>query len=158
MRRGICASLTLILFCTLPLHYGPSVSASSIDTKELVRLINRYRESQGVEPLERNRRLEQSSANKAKEMVSARYFGHSGPAGNPFYVNIRKAGYKYSRVGEILARGCESEKCLFDLWVESREHRQIILDPVFQEIGCSDRAANATDRYFAVCHFGRPGE
>ena len=50
VRKGICASLMLILFCTLPLPCAASVFASTIDRKELVRLINGYREDKGWSP------------------------------------------------------------------------------------------------------------
>jgi uncharacterized protein YkwD len=121
-----------------------------------VSLINSFREDNKLETLNRNRRLEESARRKVKEIVSGRYFGHTSPTGKPFYVNIRTAGYRYSRVGEILARGCESERCLFHLWVNSFEHREIMLDPRFEEIGCSGWIAGSRDDYVSVCHFGRP--
>lgn len=150
----------LFLFCLhfLVLFFPCPVPAfaSPINNKALVGLINAYRETNKLEALGRNKRLEESAKRKAREIVSEKYFGHTSPAGKPFYANIRTVGYRYLRVGEILALGCDSEKCLFDLWVNSKEHREIMLDPRFQEIGCSDWAAGSKDGYVSVCHFGRP--
>jgi uncharacterized protein YkwD len=154
--RCLAASFLLVLTCLSLLLFSPGAYASSIDTRTLVDLINAYREGHALDPLRRNRQLEESSGRKAREMASLGYFNHTNPTGKRFFVNIQRAGYRYSQIGEILARGCQSESCLFDIWVGSPQHRDIILEPGFQDIGCSECAAGAQDRYFAVCHFGRP--
>ncbi len=148
--------LLLLLFLSFTLSSTAYVLAASPDGKAIEAVVNGYRKSHGLKPLRENLRLRESSTVKAVEMVAEGYFDHTSPMGAPFYTGIRKAEYSYSEIGEVIARGCESEKCFLDTWATSPVHRQIILNPRFQDIGCGSQAAGPDDHYFAVCHFGRP--
>ncbi len=154
MKNLLARSLLFAIGCSL---VASTLSfASSIEIRKIEALINGYRKSHGVKVLRENQRLRDSSRMKAQQMVSEGYFGHAGPRGEPFYAFIQEVDYRYSAIGEILARGCDTEKCLIDMWANSTQHRAIILNPKFQEIGCGSEDAGAEDRFFTVCHFGRP--
>jgi uncharacterized protein YkwD len=157
MRAFLPWFLLLFVGCS-PIVSVVTAAGPSINNRVLVGLINGYRKTNGLEPLKENMRLCKSSELKADEMATEGYFGHTSPGGDPFFSAFQKANYKYTEIGEILARGCDSAECLFKVWVNSSQHRQIILNSKFQDIGCGTQAAGPEDRYFAVCHFGRPAK
>lgn len=150
MSRFLIVSILLVFFVVPP---PPAYCARRLNSNEIIRLINGYRHSQGLRPLKQNARLQQSAQLKANDMARKRYFGHTSPDGVPFEINIERVRYPYTHVGEILARGCGSEKTALDVWVDSPRHREAILDPVFREIGCASAPAR-NGRCYAACHLG----
>jgi uncharacterized protein YkwD len=106
--------------------------------------------------LRENSQLLKSSRFRTDEIVSTGYFNHTSPDGTPFYSDIQKANYYYRKAGEVLARGCETEKCVLDIWIASPAHRQIMTGRGFRDIGCSAEPAGPEDRFVVVCHFGEP--
>jgi uncharacterized protein YkwD len=129
--------------------------AHAMGDRQVVRIINECRRSHGLKPLRDDPRLMQSSRLKVIDMTRQGYFDHTSPAGEPFHVNFRRVGYTYGRVGEVLAGGCENERCVLDVWLRSPPHRESMLSPAFQDIGCSSARAPDGRGFYVVCHFGR---
>jgi uncharacterized protein YkwD len=119
-------------------------------------MIDDYRRSQGLKPLREDVRLMNSSRMKAEHMVREGYFGHTDPEGVPFKRNIEKVRYRYLDVREVIAKGCETEQCVLDLWLGSSAHHEIITGRELSEIGCGSMAAGGEDHFFVVCQLARP--
>ncbi len=150
MNRLVLGMLCFLLLFPTSFLY----SARTLNDGEIVRLINGYRQREGLGPLIVNGKLSLSSRLKADEMGQQRYFAHTNPAGDPFSLNFQRVNYRYGRIGEILAKGCRNERCVLEVWVNSPQHRQEILNPAFQDIGCSNCPCDP-EGYYVVCHFGR---
>lgn len=109
-------------------------------------MVNQVRIDNNLPPIKYNRLLAKSSMNKACDMNDKHYMTHKAPDGRQWEF-ITDTGYKYLTLGENLAQGCTDEGCI-KLWMNSPTHRDIILNPKFQE-----GAVSRCDDYLAL-HFG----
>ncbi|OPY67222.1 MAG: Cysteine-rich secretory protein family protein [Syntrophorhabdaceae bacterium PtaU1.Bin034] len=149
--KQLAATALFVLFVFFPCTF---LYSADLNNSQIVKLINSYRKSQGLVPFKENAKLKRSSRIKTDDMVTNRYFGHDDLRGDPFYTNIRRVDYRYRNVGEVLARGCRNEKSVLRVWLNSPPHRAAILDPVFRDIGCSNRLGH-DHGFYVVCHLGR---
>jgi uncharacterized protein YkwD len=134
---------------------GVLYSNQTLDDRYIIELINKYRYENGLLPLTENPQLKESSQLKVNEMVERQYFSHLSPEGDPFTANIWKSQYHYRKVGEILAKvSKKNENRVLQVWLNSESHRKALLDPLYQDINCSNRLAR-DNSYYVVCHLGR---
>jgi uncharacterized protein YkwD len=68
--------------------------------------------------------------------------------GNSFASRINKSGYSYRRVGENIARSKDCFPNVMKLWMKSKDHRNNILNPEFEETGIGVTVTKKGDRYF----------
>ncbi|MDX6703441.1 MAG: hypothetical protein QOF26_3667 [Baekduia sp.] len=105
-------------------------------------LLNQQRAGHGAPATSANRRLAVAARGHAADMVARHYFAHTSLGGATFVDRIRRTGYVPSQgpwaVGEILAWASGTQatpRGIVDAWMASPEHRQILLDPKFSEVG-----------------------
>jgi uncharacterized protein YkwD len=89
-----------------------------------------------------NARLADAARGHATDMVARHYFAHTSLGGTTFVDRIRRTGYLPSRggwsAGEILAWASgplATPRGIVDAWMASPEHRRILLDPRFSDVG-----------------------
>jgi uncharacterized protein YkwD len=121
-----------------------SASASSYDSEELqfLRLINQYRENNGVGPLLLSDTLAVAAERHSEDMAKYSFFGHDTasssyyPAGSKPWDRMVAEGYDYNTFkGENIAVGCESAGRCFELWRNSPSHNAAMLDGRYRVIG-----------------------
>lgn len=117
-------------------------SSTEIDT---VRLINDFREENGLEPLEISEEISLASAHYAHDMAKYDAYGDpephvSGPS--DYYpqnadlkVRMNNEGYYADGYGENIASGQKSAREVFTAWQESPPHRKMMLNPSMTTIG-----------------------
>ncbi|MDR2018926.1 MAG: CAP domain-containing protein [Syntrophobacterales bacterium] len=126
-----------------------------LDNRYIIELINRVRHENGLLPLLDALKLKESSQMKVDDMVERRYFSHLSPEGGPFTLSIWESRYRYRKVGEVLAKvGKKNENRVLKAWLHSETHRRALLDPIYRDIGCSNRLASDYN-FYVVCHLGR---
>lgn len=132
----------------------PPVSISKI---EVYSLINSYRQSQNLPPVAVDARLENSSMNKARDMVASNYFEHRNP-----WSFINGADYSFNYAAENLAINYYSSSSLVRGWQNSPSHNKALLDERNQHMGlafiCDITVTQYKDTCLAVIHFARPSE
>jgi uncharacterized protein YkwD len=118
-------------------------------------LLNAERARQGLGALRSNVRLRYAATLHARDMARRTYFNHVSPDGRTAEDRIRGAGYLRRvhawSIGEALAYGTESAatpRALVDDLLSSPGHREIVLDPEFDDIGIgfATRPPVRTDR------------
>jgi uncharacterized protein YkwD len=89
-----------------------------------------------------NARLAAAARGHAADMVARHYFAHTSLGGATFVDRIRRSGYLPSRgqwsAGEILAWASgplATPRGIVDAWMASPEHRRILMDRRFSEVG-----------------------
>ena len=88
----------------------------------------------GLAPLVIDSKLQQIAELKAEDMVQNNYFAHQSQTyGSPFDM-MKADNIWYSKAGENLA-GNISNKTAISLWMNSKSHRDNILDNNYQETG-----------------------
>ncbi len=135
-----------------------SKQIASIIASSLVQQTNSERLRIKISDLKTNVKLEQSAKLKANDMASKGYFAHNTPDGkNPWYF-FNMAGYDYEYAGENLAVNFVESKDVTNAWMNSKSHRDNILNDKYTEIGIATAEGKykGKDAIFVVQHFGKP--
>jgi uncharacterized protein YkwD len=116
--------------------------------------IARMRVKRGLGRLHENTLLDRASKRHAADMVDRLYFSHESPAGAGPGDRARRVGYARSgcswRVGEVLAWGVAGRStaaATVQAWMDSPEHRRILVSRRYDEIG-SWMVAGTPDRQY----------
>ena len=123
--------VVLLLIILLPI----GVMASSVSNTELIELTNNIRKESGLNELAPNSKLTQAAYNKAKNILDIGYFAHTTPEGKRFYEWIDGQNYNYLYAGENLAIDFLESESVVNAWMESKLHRENILNPKYKDIG-----------------------
>lgn len=114
--------------------FSALVSASEITAENIVQVVNRERQANGITPLAINDQLQAAARNKSIDMIVNNYFDHYALGKTP-WMFIRSQNYDYQLAGENLAMGYSTSEGIVNAWMNSPSHRANILNPEFQEIG-----------------------
>ena len=105
-------------------------------------LINRARAQDGLPRLRHARLLDRAAAAHSRDMVRRNFFSHDSPGGSTPAHRIRRTGYlrgaRSWAVGETIAWGTghlATPTSIVRGWLQSPEHRAILLDGRFRELG-----------------------
>jgi uncharacterized protein YkwD len=105
-------------------------------------LLNQQRAGGQRSAVAGNARLADAARGHATDMVARHYFAHTSLGGATFVDRIRRTGYLPSRggwsAGEILAWASgplATPRGIVDAWMASPEHRRILLDRRFSDVG-----------------------
>lgn len=143
---------------------GQTSGSAPVDAQQetVLCLFNYARAQQGLPSLSVAARLRMSSRRKAHDIKRCRQFSHAACGRDPFYW-VRKVGYLKGNAGagEILAEGSGdvgSPRGTMIDWLNSDEHRTILLTGRFVEVGISlvsGKVRGFSDRAAIwVAHFG----
>jgi uncharacterized protein YkwD len=120
---------------------GQSDVSASIEAQEATMLcMHAYaRAAAGVAPVQPIKQLVVSSGRKAKDLKGCDDFSHEACGRGAFYW-LRKVGFARGTygVGENIAWGTGalgSVHAIMSAWLNSDEHRPILLDPSFEDVG-----------------------
>jgi uncharacterized protein YkwD len=116
--------------------------------------VNRVRHVRGLRPLQASTPLETAALHHSRAMALDGFFRHSSSDGGPFWRRLKyyypASGYHSWHVGENLlwmSPDIDAKKAV-SMWLNSPEHRKIMLDPDFRELGLSAVHANAAQGDF----------
>ncbi len=115
---------------------------STITQNRIVELVNIERRARGLNELRINPLLEAAAKMKLQDMIDKNYFDHNAPDGTPPWVWFKKAGYIYTYAGENLAINFVEAEEVHKAWMESKSHRENILNPNYKEIGVAVGVGN----------------
>lgn len=100
---------------------------------EVIRLVNIERESEGLTPFVKNDDLCAVADVRAKELV--KLFSHTRPDGTSCFTAFSEAGIKSGFMGENIAQGYRTPEEVVKGWMNSKLHRENILNSGFTDIG-----------------------
>jgi uncharacterized protein YkwD len=98
-------------------------------------LVNQERTKAGCQPLAADSRLATAARLHSRDMANRGYFDHTTPDGVTFDKRITNAGYRWSSVGENIAKGQKDAASVMRSWMDSPGHRANILNCTFKDIG-----------------------
>ena len=114
-----------------PQSVGTQVTSAA---EVILAAMNRERTARGLRPLRLNQKLSLAANDRIGDMFSKRYFAHVAPDGLQPFTWARQRGYRYRLIGENLAVGYRG-RSVVDGWMNSRGHRENILQRGFDEVG-----------------------
>lgn len=98
--------------------------------------INQIRQEHGLTILKVNKKLTVAAQGHANDMSARNYFSHTTPEGVTFWdAWVIPTGYRYTHLGENLAKSFTSVTQLTDAWMASPEHKENILNPIYEDTG-----------------------
>ncbi|MDT3765603.1 CAP domain-containing protein [Priestia filamentosa] len=110
-------------------------SDSSQYAEQVVQLVNKEREKQGLKPVTLDKELSDVATKKSEDMKAKGYFDHTSPTyGSPFDM-MKQFGIEYKSAGENIAKGQQTPEEVMNSWMNSDGHRKNILNPSFTHIG-----------------------
>jgi uncharacterized YkwD family protein len=110
-------------------------SDSSQYAEQVVQLVNKEREKQGLKPVTLDKELSDVATKKSEDMKEKGYFDHTSPTyGSPFDM-MKQFGIEYKSAGENIAKGQQTPEEVMNAWMNSDGHRKNILNPSFTHMG-----------------------
>ena len=122
--------------------------------RQVVDIVNAERRARGLAPVQPDRRLWEAAEKHAEWMAANRRLSHTGAGGSTLATRAWTEGYRYTALGEVLARGqrspdevvrgrpcdrwcgtvCDgSSRC--DGWKQSPGHWNIIVSASYRDLG-----------------------
>jgi uncharacterized protein YkwD len=102
---------------------------------EVLRLVNAERANAGCGALTADSRLAAAAQAHSADMAANDYFSHTGRNGSDVADRVEAAGYRWSAVGENIAKGQPTPAAVMQAWMNSSGHRANILNCRFRNIG-----------------------
>jgi uncharacterized protein YkwD len=114
---------------------GPGVGPGGGPEAEVLALVNKERAAAGCSPVTANDRLTRAADDYSDVMASSGVMSHTGPDGSTMTTRVEAAGYRWSTLGENIARGQADAASVMKSWMNSPGHRANILNCSFKELG-----------------------
>ena len=114
---------------------GVLAYATEISSQKLLETTNNQRNSNGKSNLSINDKLTAAAQSKANDMAKRNYWSHTTPDGKAPWVFVTDAGYTYQKAGENLAYGFDNSSDTVAGWMNSKSHRENLLDDAYKEVG-----------------------
>lgn len=132
--------------------------ANEIKPQEVISLVNKSRLNKGLPALVENQLLNKAAKAKANDMLKKDYFSHTSPEGFTSWHWFNLVGYEYKNAGENLAVNYENAASQHKDWMNSKTHRENILNGKYSEIGIAIAKGNINGKtsYVTVQLFGTP--
>lgn len=103
--------------------------------QDLLALINSKRAELELPALITTTVLMEVAEAHSRDMANRDYLGHADPEGLSAGSRLDKGGYRFIWWGEVIAGGSASPVIAIEGWLNSPEHKAILLDGKYQEIG-----------------------
>jgi uncharacterized protein YkwD len=116
-----------------------------------VDLVNHVRREHGLDALTNQPKLNQVARAHSEDMAQRGYFSHVSPEGKDVAHRVREHGLRYRRVAENIqmSRGTkDAVQAAIDSWMNSKSHREAILDPEVVETGVGVAVTEEGQIYF----------
>src|SRR6267378_744309 len=163
-RTAALPTLVVLLLAVLLIGSLPTAGASDPKalTDDLVLRINRARVAAGLLPLARAPELDTAAQAHSADMVAHNYLDHTGWDGSEPQQRAEQAGYKVPPqsgwiVVEVISAISGEPQGPVDWWLdEGVQHRPVLLNPRWREIGAGYAAGGAYGNYWTALFGCRP--
>ncbi len=120
---------------------------------------NRERVRRGLHELSVHPSLTELARDYSRDMARREYFDHRSPAGDNVQDRVRQRGLVYRRIGENLHKSFgvdDPVATAIESWLNSPEHRELLLSPLFLETGVGVAVDDEGAIYFTQLFLTRP--
>ncbi|HHU62568.1 MAG: CAP domain-containing protein [Bacillota bacterium] len=108
--------------------------ALSAEESRLIEQVNQERTQAGLRPLQVDQGLVSLAKDKSYDMIVNNYFSHTSPTLGTVYAMLDRAGIRYNRAGENIAKTGSFER-VHPLFMGSSGHRANIMHGDYTHIG-----------------------
>ena len=140
-RHGIAALVSLVFVLQIAYNYATTGKVavlgqtSNVSVSELLEDVNKERQSDGLNKLQLNEKLNKAAFMKAQDMLEKGYWAHEAPDGTQPWQWFSKAEYNYDIAGENLAKNFTSSNGVVNAWMQSPGHKANVLGEKYDDVG-----------------------
>lgn len=116
--------------------------------KQLFDLTNAFRAVHGLSPLLWDSRVTIVARNHSKDMLTKGYFSHNNNEGQPPFERLQDYGISFIIAGENIVAGYQDPLNSFHALINSKEHRDNILNSSFRKLGVGFASQELYNTYF----------
>jgi uncharacterized protein YkwD len=101
-------------------------------------LVNDERAARGLGAMRASAQLADAATEHSADMVAHQFLSHTGSDGSSVFERVTRAGYRWQAAGEALTYGASRRSMpmrLVAALMQSRQHRSILLDRNYRELG-----------------------
>lgn len=133
----ITLAIFAIVWTILVLNAHADADRFDQEENALWKLVNEYRQENGVQPVGLNDQLMDAAAWMSNDMATNDRYSHIDSLGRNSRQRMADSGYfvRKTTTGENLAVGIGTAQAAFELWKRSPEHNDVMLSPAFCAIG-----------------------
>lgn len=147
MNLKIKRTIGLLLCLILISWFLQSSFATSDITREIYIRVNNERDKFDQQKLVIDAELTKAAEIRAKEIIEL--FDHTRPNGQECFTIVDELNITYYLLGENILMGqYVSASKAVDLWMESKPHRESILNPAFTHTGIGCYEDSSGNKYF----------
>ncbi|MBR2471625.1 MAG: hypothetical protein IKB55_02965 [Clostridia bacterium] len=121
--------------------------------KRVLELVNIERAKYGLSALQWSNELASVARAHSKDMNDRGFFSHTNPDGKSAFDRIKAAGISYSYAAENIAAGQSTPEAVVEGWMNSKGHRENILNPNLKYLGVGFYEGNGTYKYYWTQNF-----
>lgn len=156
-------AIALFAFVAMPLTQAQAAGTTAqttpvikLDAQEqaLFDKINAARKAANLAPVTINTGLLDLTHFRASDMVKRNYFSHVTPEGTGLMDWLVQRGFDFQDAGEIIHRNDyaanKTAEQAFQGYMNSKAHREIMLDPYFTQVGVGHAVNSKGVHYYAV--------
>jgi uncharacterized protein YkwD len=128
------------------------VPGDGITRSDIVAMINRHNNTRaqfGLPPLQESARLAEIADDQADWMANIEVLTHEDANEDRVDRRATLVGYDWGEIGENLARASSGSRA-YELWLDSSEHLDNILDEDFEDIGVGAHEVGSTEYWCVV--------
>lgn len=132
--------VTLLIIAGCDLNQDVATADSGLqsqpqEVQDFVRLLNEYREDQGLTPLEWHVEVAAAAFSHSTDMRDRDFFSHIDPDGGTPWDRLQNHGVSYSSAAENIAGGYRTGDDVLQGWLNSSGHKANIDNGVFTHHG-----------------------
>lgn len=137
---GVIAAAALLVPAAAASPQRASARLTALESGVLVQ-INTFRRANGLAPVRMNVKLSAAARVQTVAMANGGFFAHESADGSSFWKRIQSfyasSPWRFWSVGENLLWSSPdvSAKRAMQMWVDSPEHRKVLMNPAWREIG-----------------------
>lgn len=102
---------------------------------QVVQLVNKIRRENGLNELIMDEKLCSIAGTKSLDMCENKYFSHNSPKYGTAFDMMKANNIAYKTAGENIAMGYKTASDVVNGWMNSKGHRENILNPRYTKIG-----------------------
>ncbi|MCS7317679.1 MAG: CAP domain-containing protein [Candidatus Dojkabacteria bacterium] len=153
----LCCIFVVTVNNILVVNVSAQHNTDIINYQNLLDSHNNIRQTYGLSKLKMNSKLNLSAKLKAEAMMITNCWSHYCPDNKSPWEFFIQSGYDYTIAGENLAEGFYKITDMFKAWLNSKSHKENIINNKFTEIGFGityGNFQNKQNNILVVVHFG----
>lgn len=125
------------LFITITVIFSlvPNLYSAENYQNKILKYVNQERKVKKLAPLVMNKKLNKIAVKKAADMAKEEKLSHDSKNFGLTFNLIKNENIKYKSAGENIARWHDTPEFVMERWMQSKGHRDNILNKNYNEIG-----------------------